>query len=46
VVLQWHATRALTVYTRIGNLLDAHYETAFDRPGLPRNAALGLRLAP
>lgn len=46
LVLQWHASRAFTVYMRCGNLFDAHYLTAFDRPGVPRNVSVGMRLAP
>jgi outer membrane cobalamin receptor len=32
------------VYGRLENLLDARYQTAFDRPGAPRTAVLGLRI--
>ena len=33
-----------TVYSRIINLFDTEYETAFDRPGTPLTAAVGVRL--
>lgn len=35
-----------TVYLRIANLLDAAYQTAFDRPGIPFTVALGLAFEP
>ncbi len=38
-----HASRTLDIYARLGNLLNTRYLTAFDRPGLPRTAVLGVR---
>jgi outer membrane receptor protein involved in Fe transport len=38
-----HVSRSLDLYARLGNLLDAHYLTAYDRAGLPRTGVLGLR---
>jgi vitamin B12 transporter len=35
---------SLDAYVHAQNVLDARYETAFDKPGAPRSAALGLRL--
>jgi vitamin B12 transporter len=35
---------SLEAYFHAQNVLDARYETAFDRPGAPRSAAVGLRL--
>lgn len=34
----------LELYTRVDNLFDTAYETAFDRPGIPLTAAVGARL--
>jgi outer membrane cobalamin receptor len=34
-----------TVYTRVENLFDAYYKTAFDRPGIPLTAAAGVRIS-
>ncbi len=34
----------VSLYTRIDNLFDAYYKTAFDRPGIPLTAAAGVRL--
>ena len=34
----------IEVYGRVENLFDAQYQTAFDRPGLPLTAVVGLRL--
>ena len=45
LVVQWHVTNALNVYTRLGNLLNTPYQTAYDRPGVPRTAVLGVRAA-
>ncbi len=33
-----------SVYLRVDNLLDADYVTAYDRPGIPRTVAVGLRV--
>lgn len=41
--LQWQASRALAVYLRMENLLDTRYAVAYDRPGVPRTVALGVR---
>ena len=46
LVVQWHATRTVGMYARVENLLDEGYLTAFDRPGVTRSAAFGLRLTP
>jgi outer membrane receptor protein involved in Fe transport len=35
---------SLEAYVHAQNVLDARYDTAFDKPGAPRSAALGLRL--
>jgi vitamin B12 transporter len=37
-------TPRLTLYTRVENLFDAYYKTAFDRPGIPLTAAAGVVL--
>jgi len=42
--LHFSVTDALGIYTRIENLLGTDYQTAFDRAGIPRTAALGFRL--
>lgn len=34
----------VSLYTRIENLFDAYYKTAFDRPGIPLTVAAGVRL--
>lgn len=39
-------TSQVEVYGRIENLFDVRYQTAFDRPGLPRTGVVGLRLTP
>jgi vitamin B12 transporter len=39
----WRLTSALEVYSRLENLLNTRYITAYDRPGQPRTVALGLR---
>jgi outer membrane cobalamin receptor len=44
MTLHWDATRHAGVYARIENLLGKSYETAYDRKGIPRTAALGLRI--
>ena len=46
VLLQWHAGKAVDLYTRLNNLLDAKYQLAYDRPGTPRTAVVGVRLRP
>jgi vitamin B12 transporter len=38
-------TRRVAAYVRGENLLDASYEAAFDRPGIPVTVAVGLRVA-
>jgi vitamin B12 transporter len=35
-----------TLYLRVGNLLDATYETAFDRPGAPLTLGVGIAIDP
>jgi vitamin B12 transporter len=45
VVVQWHVSKALDVYTRFNNVLNTSYQTAYDRPGVPRTAVLGVRAA-
>jgi outer membrane cobalamin receptor len=40
----WTVRENVGLYARIDNLLDAEYETAFDRRGIPVMGALGLRL--
>ena len=45
LVVQWHASNALSVYTRLSNLLNTSYQTAYDRPGVPRTTVLGVRAA-
>jgi len=46
LVMQWQVTGTLQLYTRLGNLLNTKYQTAFDRPGAPRTGVLGVRVAP
>ena len=43
LVVQWHATGALDVYTRVTNVLDTQYEAAIDKPASRRAAAVGVR---
>jgi len=43
LVVQWHASRALDLYTRLLNVLDSRYQAAFDKPANPRAAVVGLR---
>jgi outer membrane cobalamin receptor len=40
----WHATRALEVFGRVTNLLDARYEEVLGFPAPPRSFGVGLRL--
>ena len=40
----WTVRENVGLYLRIDNLLDADYETAFDRRGIPATGAVGLRL--
>jgi vitamin B12 transporter len=40
---QWHVRKALDVYTRLSNLLNTKYQTAYDRRGVPRSVVLGVR---
>lgn len=42
--VQVHATRGVTVYTRLDNLLGTAYETGFDRRGIPFTAVVGVEL--
>ena len=46
LVVQWHVTPAFDLYTRLDNLLNTRYLTAYDRPGLPRTGVLGLKATP
>ena len=46
VQLQWHAGKAVDLYTRLNNLLDAKYQVAYDRPGMPRTAVVGVKVRP
>ena len=46
LVAHWRASSTLDVYARVNNLLDTGYETAFDRPGVPRTGVLGVRATP
>jgi hypothetical protein len=34
------------LYARIANVLNTSYQTAFDRPGSPHTAVLGVRMTP
>lgn len=43
VSLQWHVRSSVEAYTRVSNLFNTTYETAFNKPGLPRTVVLGLR---
>jgi vitamin B12 transporter len=40
----YNVSPSLEAYFHAQNVLDARYDTAFDKPGAPRSAALGLRL--
>lgn len=42
--VQVRATRGVTVYTRLDNLLGTAYETGFDRRGIPFTAVVGVEL--
>jgi vitamin B12 transporter len=43
LVVQWHVTPELDLYTRLDNLLNTRYLTAYDRPGLPRSGVVGFK---
>jgi outer membrane cobalamin receptor len=43
LVVQWHVTSRLDLYTRLTNLLNTSYQAAIDKPGSPRTAVVGLR---
>ncbi len=43
LVVQWHATRGLDMYTRLSNILNTSYYAAFDKPGSPFTAVVGFR---
>ena len=43
LVVQWHASDALDLYTRLTNVLDTRYEAAVDKPGTRRAAVVGVR---
>ena len=44
ITYSYNLSPSATVYRRIINVLDTEYETAFDRPGTPLTAAVGVRL--
>ncbi|MCH7565441.1 MAG: TonB-dependent receptor, partial [Gemmatimonadetes bacterium] len=44
LVLNYQASSRLTLYSRVGNLFDVDYETAFDRRGVPVNAVVGFKI--
>lgn len=44
-VARYRLTSQLEVYARVDNLLDVAYQTAFDRPGIPATAAIGVQFA-
>lgn len=45
LTLHYRFSDAVTVYTRLENLLDEEYETAFDRRGIPPSIAVGVDLS-
>lgn len=40
----WDVSRLADLYLQGANLLGRDYDTAFDKPGIPRSVALGMRL--
>ncbi len=44
--VNYHLGAGRAVYLRVSNLLDTDYQTAFDRPGIPLTAVLGVSLEP
>lgn len=40
---RWQMTRATSGYVQLDNILNSHYEVAFDRPGLERAVTVGMR---
>jgi outer membrane cobalamin receptor len=42
LTVNWDATRDWTLWTRFDNLFGTDYVTAFDRPGIPAMASIGL----
>ncbi len=44
MTVRWQASDHATFHLRVENILDTDYATAFDRPGLPLTAILGVRL--
>jgi vitamin B12 transporter len=44
LTVHYQFVQRVAAYVRGENLLDASYETAFDRPGIPVTVAVGLRL--
>ena len=40
----YSVSSSLDAYLHAQNVLDTHYETAYDKPGAPRSIALGLRM--
>lgn len=40
----WRLTSGADTYVQLANLLDRDYQTAHDRPGIPRTIALGMRV--
>lgn len=43
--LRWRVTSHTSLHLRVENLLNTPYATAFDRPGVPLTAVVGVRLA-
>ena len=41
--LNYQATRGITTFLKVDNLLDHRYQSGFDRPGIPLTATLGMR---
>ena len=44
LVVQWHMSKTVNLYTRTNNLFNTKYLTAYDRPGIPRTVVLGMRV--
>jgi len=40
---RWQMSRATSGYVQLDNILNSHYEVAFDRPGLERAVSVGVR---
>ncbi len=41
--LNYQATRGVSTFLKVDNLLDHRYQSGFDRPGIPLTATLGMR---